>query len=160
MTPEHASTQMQSLPIQPSPFLGAFAFFYPFPAAGKTNNPRFDRIVVFLKFSRTASSHTRLPILVHPLHNDTRVAGNTRPEFSGLLADWPSDGGALHLTLGVDDLCNRTSAWVSVTARGDARVGCVCQNPPSNHDDCGASLTDQPTTGGIPPLTTPALSSK
>lgn len=27
-----------------------------------------------------------------------------RPELSGLLADWASDGRSLHLTLGVDDL--------------------------------------------------------
>jgi hypothetical protein len=36
-------------------------------------------------------------------HHDTRVAGNTGPELSSLLADGAGDGRALHLTLGVDD---------------------------------------------------------
>jgi hypothetical protein len=38
------------------------------------------------------------------LHDNTRVAGNTGPELSSLLADGAGDGRALHLTLGVDDL--------------------------------------------------------
>jgi len=38
------------------------------------------------------------------LHDDTGVAGNTGPQLGSLLADGTSDSGALHLTLGVDDL--------------------------------------------------------
>jgi len=36
-------------------------------------------------------------------HDDTRVGGNTRPQLSSLLTHGTGDGGALHLTLGVDD---------------------------------------------------------
>ena len=38
------------------------------------------------------------------LHDDTGVGGNTGPKLSSLLTDGTSDGGSLHLTLGVDDL--------------------------------------------------------
>jgi hypothetical protein len=41
----------------------------------------------------------------HTSHDDTGVGGNTRPELGGLLCDGAGDGGALHFTLGVDDLC-------------------------------------------------------
>jgi hypothetical protein len=37
------------------------------------------------------------------LHDDTGVAGNTGPQLSSLLTDGAGNGGALHLTLGVDD---------------------------------------------------------
>lgn len=38
------------------------------------------------------------------LHDDTRVGSDTGPQLSSLLTDGASDGRALHLTLGVDDL--------------------------------------------------------
>lgn len=38
------------------------------------------------------------------LHDNTGVGGDTGPKLSSLLTDGAGDGGALHLTLGVDDL--------------------------------------------------------
>merc|ERR1712080_528425 len=38
-----------------------------------------------------------------PLHDDTRVAGNTGPQLGSFLTDGAGNGGALHLTLGVDN---------------------------------------------------------
>jgi hypothetical protein len=57
---------------------------------------------LFLEFSH-AQRHI-FALNPDPLHDDTGVAGNTGPELSSLLTDRASDGGALHLTLGVDDL--------------------------------------------------------
>lgn len=37
------------------------------------------------------------------LNNNTRVRSNSGPQVSTLLSDGTSDGGTLHLTLGVDD---------------------------------------------------------
>lgn len=71
-----------------------------------------------LSFPFPFSNHSRWTTL----HDDTRVGGDTLgrcqlwpakgilrggtygPQLSGFLADGAGDGGALHLTLGVDDL--------------------------------------------------------
>lgn len=66
-------------------------------------------------------SHRHRQIAAHRLHHNTRVGGNTGPQLSGLLTDGAGNGGALHLTLGVDDLKPQSSAIVQAPFRCRAR---------------------------------------
>lgn len=56
-------------------------------------------------FPTTSARFSPLSFFLSPpsLHDDTRVAGNTGPQLGSLLTDGAGNGGALHLTLGVDN---------------------------------------------------------
>jgi len=91
-------------PIQPGPFPGPVII----PTSLRYPRKTICRVVfVFLELAQPKKISVSFPKAA-PLHDDTRVAGNTGPELSSLLADGASDGRALHLTLGVDDL---ESGW-------------------------------------------------
>lgn len=77
------------------------------------------------------------------LHDDTRVRGNTGPQVGALLGNGASDGGTLHLTLGVD---NDTGVVLKVeenTVLSSPRLGLTDNN--SRHDllaELGLTLLD------------------